>query len=184
MSRIDLLIQNYRRHVALPQRPTAAAAQRVWFAVYPPDDERRIQHSMEEFAIATREASLGWHLIELHGQFAAWIGSVEAEERKTWFSHPQDVDLYARSEWKDQLAKFIRAEVASLADGTRTVVAITGLTELFDYLPVSDLLEAIDGAVPGYLLLFFPGERENNTYRFLCARDGWNYLAVPIVSDR
>ena len=31
------------------------------------------------------------------------------------------------------------------------------------------------------LLVFFPGEREANTYRFLGARDGWNYLAVPIL---
>jgi hypothetical protein len=184
MSRIDLLIQNYRRHVSLPLRPNAASAQRVWFAVYPPDDERRIQHSMEEFALATREANLGWHLIDLHGRFASWIGSVEEKERKAWFEHPQDVELYARSEWREKLASLIKTEAASVPDSNRCVIAITGLTELFDYFPVSDLLESIDQAVPGYLLLFFPGERENNTYRFLCARDGWTYLAVPIASDR
>ena len=30
-------------------------------------------------------------------------------------------------------------------------------------------------------MLFFPGEFENNNYRLLDARDGWNYLAVPIT---
>ena len=97
---------------------------------------------------------------------------------------PEDINLYARSEWRDRLADKIKVEVATFPDPKRTVVAFTGLTELFDFLPVSDLLEAIEGFIPGFLLLFFPGERENNTYRFLCARDGWDYLAVPIVSDR
>jgi hypothetical protein len=32
-------------------------------------------------------------------------------------------------------------------------------------------------------MIFFPGEREGNTYRFLGARDGWDYLAVPILAE-
>jgi len=28
--------------------------------------------------------------------------------------------------------------------------------------------------------VFFPGEHEGNSYRLLDARDGWNYLAVPL----
>lgn len=183
MNRIDQLLQNYRRHVSLPARPHLAAAQRVWFAVYPPDDERRLQHSIEEFAIATRDAGLQWHLVDLHGEFAAWMQSVDADERAVWFNNPGDIELYARSEWRDRLVQRIKSEVAGLAKPADTVVAVAGLTELFDYMHVSELLEALPDAIPGFLLLFFPGEREHNTYRFLCARDGWDYLAVPIVSD-
>lgn len=184
MSRINQLIQNYRRHIQLPLRTSAPAAQRLWFAVYPPEDERRLQHRIQEFDLATREAGWNWHLIDLHGQFAQWLETVDPEERATWFSHPQDINLYACSEWRERLAGYIKSDVAKITQPERTVVALTGLTELFDFLPVSDLLESLEGAVPGFLLLFFPGERENNTYRFLCARDGWDYLAVPIVSDR
>ena len=184
MSRIDQLIQSYRRHVSLPLRPGAASAQRVWFAVYPPEDERRVQHSLEEFALATREAGLKWQALDLHGEFAAWLAAVAPEERAIWFANPDDIALYARSEWKERLSALVKASIATLPDPARTVLAVTGLTELFDYLPVSELLEALEGSIPGYLLLFFPGERENNTYRFLCARDGWNYLAVPIIADR
>jgi len=38
--------------------------------------------------------------------------------------------------------------------------------------------------VEGRLLVFFPGEYhpENHTYRLLDARDGWNYLAVPLLA--
>jgi hypothetical protein len=34
--------------------------------------------------------------------------------------------------------------------------------------------------VRGRLVGFFPGQYEQNNYRLLDARDGWNYLAVPI----
>ena len=33
------------------------------------------------------------------------------------------------------------------------------------------------------LSIFFPGQYEQNNYRLLDARDGWNYLAVPITLD-
>lgn len=183
MSRISQLLQNYRRHVSLPLKPSAPAAQRIWFAVYPPDEERRLLHCIQEFELATKEAQLGWHLIDLRGQFADWLKSVDPGERTEWFRNPQDIELYGRTEWRDRLAEYVKSQVAALPDPTRTVVALSGLTELYDYVQVSELLEAI-GAVPGFLLLFFPGERENNIYRFLCAREGWDYLAVPILSDR
>ncbi len=184
MSRINQLLTNYRRHVSLPLRPNAAAAQRIWFAVYPPEDERRLQHRLQEFELATREAGLAWHLIDLHGRLAEWFAEEDQEELADWFTNPQDIDLYARSQWKERLSDLIKAEVALLPAPANTVLALAGLMELFDFLEVSELLETLERAVPGYLLVFFPGERENNVYHFLCARAGWDYLAVPIVSDR
>ena len=35
--------------------------------------------------------------------------------------------------------------------------------------------------VRGRMVVFFPGEYVDNNYRLLDARDGWNYLAVPIT---
>ena len=35
--------------------------------------------------------------------------------------------------------------------------------------------------IRGRLALFFPGDVDNNNYRLLDARDGWNYLAIPIT---
>jgi hypothetical protein len=32
------------------------------------------------------------------------------------------------------------------------------------------------------MLVFFPGEYTNNVYRFMDARDGFNYMAIPITS--
>ena len=64
-----------------------------------------------------------------------------------------------------------------------TVVAIYGVASLFGFMKTSDLVAAVESAIRGRLLVFFPGEHENNTYRFLDAREGWNYLAVPITAD-
>ena len=65
-----------------------------------------------------------------------------------------------------------------------TVVALLGVGSLFGLARVSTLVEGIKDTVPGRLLVFFPGEHhpENHTYRLLDARDGWNYLAVPLLA--
>ena len=62
------------------------------------------------------------------------------------------------------------------------VVALKGVACLYGLLMVSDLVKALAANVPGRLLVFFPGEHEGNNYRLLDARDGWNYLAVPITA--
>jgi hypothetical protein len=63
-----------------------------------------------------------------------------------------------------------------------TVVGVTGLASLFDFMRVSSLIERVEDSVPGRLLIFFPGEYAGNVYRFMDARDGFNYMAVPITS--
>ena len=62
------------------------------------------------------------------------------------------------------------------------VVAVTGLSSLFDYMRVSSLIESVEDSVRGRLLVLFPGEYAGNVYRFMDARDGFNYMAVPITS--
>ena len=63
-----------------------------------------------------------------------------------------------------------------------SVVTVTGLASLFDFMRVSSLIERVEDSVAGRLLILFPGEYAGNTYRFMDARDGFNYLAVPITS--
>ena len=40
----------------------------------------------------------------------------------------------------------------------------------------------IESDIQGRLLVFFPGVYEQDNYRLLDARDGWNYHAVPITA--
>jgi hypothetical protein len=67
------------------------------------------------------------------------------------------------------------------------VVGLLGAGALFglgEAVKVSALLNAVNDAIPGRLLVFFPGEVEGSSYRLLDARDGWNYLATPITANR
>lgn len=59
-----------------------------------------------------------------------------------------------------------------------------GVGSLFGLARVSSVVEGIKDAVGGRLVVFFPGEYhpENHAYRLLDARDGWNYLAVPLLA--
>ena len=52
MARVDDLITNFKKHLEIPFRPGLPLSQRVWFLVYPPDDERRVRARMS----ARREA--------------------------------------------------------------------------------------------------------------------------------
>jgi hypothetical protein len=184
MNRIDQLVESYRSHMQMPLRPGLAASQRVWFAVYPAGEERRLVNRVDEFEILTKEAGHPWIRIDLKGKLAAWIASVDEDEREEWFKNPGDIDLYAKSEWRDVLTKFFSEEVARAISPERTIFAVTGLMDLYDFLHVSELIECVEKSITGYLLVFFPGEKEGNTYRFLDARTGWNYLAAPILSDK
>ena len=63
-----------------------------------------------------------------------------------------------------------------------SVVAVTGLASLFDFMRISSLIERVEDSVPGRMLIFFPVEYAGNVYRFMDALDGFNYMAVPITS--
>jgi len=184
MNRIDQLLENYRSHIQMPLRPGLPASQRVWFAVYPADEERRLINRIDDFKLATKGAGHPWARIDLKGSLARWLASVDEDERVEWFKNPGDIELYAKTEWKEVLTGFFRQEVLRATAPERTVFALTGLMDLYDFLHVSTLMESLERTFPGYLLVFFPGEREGNTYRFLDARVGWDYLAAPILSEK
>ncbi|MFH1688626.1 MAG: DUF1788 domain-containing protein, partial [Candidatus Eisenbacteria bacterium] len=56
-----------------------------------------------------------------------------------------------------------------------------GVACLFGLTRLSLVLKEVVKDIRGRLVVFFPGEYEENNYRLLDARDGWNYLAVPIT---
>lgn len=185
MARIDQLLISFKNHVCLPLQPGLPLSRRSWFVVYPPEEERRLVPRLPEFEISTKDAGLGWERIDLAGTFTEWLDTFDAEEREACLQTPAILESYAETGFIPLLKSRIDLAVESVPEDQRprTVFALTGLMELFDFVHVSDVIEALDRDFPGVLLVFFPGEREGNTYRFLGARDGWNYLAVPILAD-
>ena len=182
MSYVDGLLAAYRKFVALPWQPNLAPPQRVWMAVYPPEQERRLRLYLPAFKTATIEEHHPWSLIDLTTSFETWMAS--HEYRDAYFEDP-DLLESALPAFFSYLADEVRAALAAHAE-PNGVVALLGAGTLFglgDAVKVSALLNAVNDAIAGRLLVFFPGEHEGNSYRLLDARDGWNYLAIPITAN-
>jgi len=178
MSAIDRLLTNYSRQVRLPWSPSMSGKQRVWFAVYPPAEERRVRARLPQFEALTLEANHGWLTVDLTNLLPQWIAA--HEYREGIFAEPEHFSV--NSELEDLAVERVRQACgAEEATGT-SVVALTGLATLFDFMRVSSLIEHVEDSVRGRLLVFFPGEYTGNVYRFMDARDGFNYMAVPITS--
>lgn len=185
MSKLDRLLTVYQDHVGVPWPEGVAPIQRVIFLVYDKTDELRLRARYEDFALATRSAGKRWHLIDVTDAFPDWLDS--KRYREAYFASPEDLDGYPTGEVTEFLAETIlkiRTEVEANATED-TVVALLGVGSLFGLARASSLVEGIKDVIPGRLLVFFPGEYlpDTHSYRLLDARDGWNYLALPLTAD-
>jgi hypothetical protein len=177
MPTIEGLIAAYSRFVQLPWDRSVSGSERVWLAIYPPREERRLRARIGEFEIATKAAGHGWTEFDLKDEFAAWMA--KQEYREAYFEDPEALEPLLDS-FGDELTERVRER---LDEDENTVVGLIGLGSLFGLYKVSHLLERVNEHIRGRLLAFFPGERDNGNYRLLDARDGWNYLAVPIEAE-
>lgn len=178
MSAIDRLATNYERQVRLPWPTNVSGKQRVWFAVYPPAEERRLRARLPQFEAFTLEARHGWTTVDLTGLLPEYISA--HEYREGIFQEP--AHFSARSEIETLAVARVRQACEREEADSDGVVALLGLASLFDFIRVSSLVEHVEDSVRGRLLVFFPGEYQRNIYRFMDARDGFNYMAVPITS--
>lgn len=178
MSAIDRLLSNYSRQVRLPWSASVSGKQRVWFAVYPPAEERRVRARLPQFEALTLEANHGWTTVDLTRLLPTWLAAHEYSE--AIFREPEQFS--ASDELEIQAAKLVRTGCSRVEADADSVVAIVGLASLFDFMRVSSLVDRVEDSVRGRLLVLFPGEYAGNVYRFMDARDGFNYMAVPITS--
>lgn len=179
MSRIDDLAEAWGRHVATPWQRTVAGAQRVVIVVYDKEQERLLRARRLAFQTATTRAGYAWLEVDLTPVFAEWMAG--DDYREEYFAAPEDLRLKLDAEFPDFVADRIRARLTCAEATEASVVAVFGAGALFGLARVSRILGMVEGDVRGRLVLFFPGQYERNNYRLLDARDGWNYLAVPIA---
>jgi hypothetical protein len=183
VSRIDDLIANYQRFAKLPWPSGLAPAQRVWMAVYAPEDERRLRLHLPEFETASKAAGHEWAPIDITNSFEEWMAA--HDYRDAYFANPKLI--------QPELAGFLDVLVASVrrqlvkSSTPNTVAGLLGAGSLFglgEQVKVSALIDRIEDLIEGRLLVFFPGDVDRNNYRLLNGRDGWNYHAVPITADK
>lgn len=179
MGRIEQLAEKYRQHVSLPWQQTVAGAQRIILVVYDKELERALLARKQLFELATRDTGHDWFEINVTESFAHWMAA--EEYRDAYFESPDDLRLKLDSEFAEYVAAQIRAMLEKPEATNTSVVAIFGVGALFGFTRVSRILKLLEPYVRGRLVVFFPGSFDQNNYRLLDARDGWNYLAVPIT---
>lgn len=144
---------------------------------YGKEHERRVRGRLGEFQVAAQDARKGWHELDLAPLFGEWVAA------QTWFERAAKRPA-TLSTVIGQFEAFVAQRVKdSLAQcGPNDILALTGVASLFGLTRAQKLISDVTAAVPGRLLVTFPGVHRDGIYRLLDARDGYDYLAVPIPS--
>lgn len=177
MGKIEELATAYERHVSAPWQRTIAGAQRVMVIVYEKELERTLRARIGEFEQATQKSGHGWKLIDCTCWFSEWMAG--EDYRDAYFKDPKLLGMKLAGEFRDAMAQRLSSQLESADE--ETVVALLGVASLYGFMRVSELIRGVEQAIRGRLLVLFPGTKNDNNYRLLDARDGWNYLASGIT---
>lgn len=179
MGRIEDLAERFHRHIATPWQRTIAGAQRVIMVVYDKELERTMRERIGLFEEACRATKHAWHEVDVTASFARWLGNDEYAE--SYFESPEDLSLRLDEEFAKVVASEIRQKLVDAQVDRDSVVGVFGVGSLFGLARVSAVLRLVETDIRGRLVVFYPGQFEQNKYRLLDATDGFNYMAVPIT---
>ena len=179
MTRLTKLLAAYEAQLGLTWDAGLHGAEKTWFVVYDPSDERRLRAMTGEFELATMRSGRKWKLFDTTNVFEKWLAS--SEYREDYFENPDFLEMQF-SEFETQLHEQLKTACEQTDE--QTVFAMVGIGSLFSFVRVSNVVSGLADSVKGRLLVFFPGSVEANTYRLLNARDGWTYRAVAISATR
>ncbi len=179
MGRVEEIAERYERHISAPWQRNLAGAQKAIIVVYPKEDERKLRAKRREFEVRTKEAGHKWRELDLTPLFPQWMA--DDEYRDAFFDCPDDLTMKLEGEFIGYVADQLREALTADDVDEDTVVGVFGAATLYGFARVSLVLKKVEGDIRGRLVLFFPGDYDQNNYRLLDARDGWNYLAVPIT---
>jgi hypothetical protein len=178
MARLEDLAELYGQHISTAWQRTVAGAQRVIMVAYDKELERVLRARKGEFETRTKAAGHDWHEVDVTTAFAEWLAG--QRYRTSYLEAPAKLGSKLQSEFPEFVAARIRVALLSESISADSVVAVFGVGSLYGFTHVSEVLKLVERDVKGRLVVFFPGSSEQNNYRLLDARDGWNYMAVPI----
>jgi len=179
LSKIDQLLESFKKVVNEPWASSLSGQERIWFLVYDPAEQRKVDLRVGEYETATIKAGKKWMSVSMKTCFPSWM--VNHEYRDGYFGKPSYIVDQLEAGFIPYAIKFLRNELGKLEQDPDTLIAIKDVSALFGFARLSEILKACDKDIKGRLLIFFPGEFEHNHYRLLDARDGWDYLARPIT---
>jgi hypothetical protein len=177
LSTVEDLQIAFRDRLRVPWRPDEAAAGRVWMLWYDKGQDRRVRGRLGEFRELAEREDKGWRDFDLAPQFGQWVAQQKWFERAA--KRPSTLSMVL-PQFEDELVRRVRGALKEC--GPNDLFALTGVASLFGITRASTLIVRVADAIQGRLLVTFPGTHQGGIYRLLDARDGWNYLAVPIPS--
>jgi hypothetical protein len=179
VTRIDQLIEAYEKVVHEPWSSALSGQERIWFLVYNPADQRKVDLRLGDFETAAIKAGKKWKSISFKLCFPTWMANHEYKE--DYFRNPEYIIDQLEAEFIPYAIQFLKNELRDIEPDQDTLIALKDVSSLFGFARLSEILKSCDKDFLGRLLIFFPGEFEQNHYRLLDARDGWDYLARPIT---
>lgn len=177
MGKVEDLAAAYERQISVPWQRTLSGAQRVTVVVYDKEMERSLRAQIDEFGQATRRSGHGWGLVDCTDWFSVWMAG--EEYRDSYFESPTLLSMKLDAEFRREATERLTAALQS--SGDNDVVALLGVASLYGFVRVSELIRTVEQSIRGRLVVFFPGTKNENNYRLLDARDGWNYLAHAVT---
>ena len=178
-AKIDQLLAAFDKVVKEPWSTVLSGQERVWFLVYDPAEQRKVELRTGDFETYTLKAGKQWRSISLKHCFPAWMTQHDYQEE--YFAHPEYIVDQLEAEFIPFAIQFLKTELRKIDQDQHTLVAIKDVSALFGFARLSEVLKGCEKDFSGRMLIFFPGEFQHNQYRLLDARDGWSYLARPIT---
>ena len=164
-------------YAALAEGPGRSAASH--FYRLRQDRRAAVAGAQGAFPVGDGEGGTWLDRVRSDGSVRTLDGQHELSE--SYFESPQDLELKLEDDFLAHVAGHVGKALSAPEADNDSVVAVFGIASLFGFVRVSELMKAIEPDIRGRIVVFFPGEYEDNNYRLLDARDGWNYLAVPIT---
>lgn len=182
MSVVTEIAEAFDRQLRLPWKRNISPAERVWLVVYEPEMERRLRAQIGEFQHRATAGGHSWAEIDLSNAFGEWIGGHEYAE--AFYDEPDMLSGSALEDFDEYVEGKVTAALKSEDVDDNTLIAVLGAGALFPFTRASRIIEAVESAIRGRLLVFFPGHHSGSNYRLLDARDGWNYRAIAITGGK
>ena len=179
ISKVDQLITAFDKVVREPWNNKLSGQEKVWFLVYDPSEQRKIDLRIRDFENTTIKSGKKWVEISLKSCFPTWMAAHDYKEE--YFKNPELLVDSLKNDFKNYAVGFLKNEIENPKFDNNTLIVIKDISSLFGFTRMSDVINGCSSILKGRMLIFFPGEFEKNQYRLLDARDGWNYLARPII---
>ena len=177
MSKIDQLIAKFELIINEPWPSGLSGQEKVWFLIFDPIDLKKVHFKLSEFEMATKNANREWLLISLNDYFTNWLSNNEYKE--AFFEEPEYISDALQGEFRE----FIIFEIDKRLErnSENTLIVLKDASAIFGFIKLSEIVQDISKKIKGRLMVLFPGEFTNSQYRLMDARDGWDYLARPIM---